>query len=393
MNKTKIILFAAAILMMMFVGVGYSDGPGDIYYPMKFHNITRWDVENVTTTPYTADKKGFILCDCTSNPITVNLPAAANYSGMSYSISKTDATANAVTVTANGAELIDGSATYSLSILNYYVTVFSTGTGWKVVSKSVSDSITSTATPTATPSNTPTMTSTQVSTMTPTPTPTILVQNYFYGQKYFAGPLPETTPLAWVDGISGSVYANGMYGSGSTYTPTTTPTQTPTATATPTATGTISLTSLRNGTTWTSAMMLPYVTTATIYTHEYSSFTTTSTGSGRTTGCIPINMDDLDGCKKVMTAIAVSVYIDAAGDSLNGIYVYGCPDNSYISQLLWSNTTPYTTTGWSVKTYTVSDLSTLSSGNFVYVVFNITQGTAGDVRFTQIKTSGTWATR
>lgn len=50
-----------------------------------------------------------VLCDATSNAITVNLPAISAQAGIIYHIKKIDASANAVTVEGNASETIDGS--------------------------------------------------------------------------------------------------------------------------------------------------------------------------------------------------------------------------------------------------------------------------------------------
>lgn len=342
-NTTKIILFVATILMML-VGVGYSDGPGDIYYPMKFHNITRWDVETVTSSPYSVDKKGVILVDCTSGGIIVNLPAAANYSGMSYSISKIDATANAVTVTANGAELIDGSATYSLSVLNYYVVVVSTGTGWKIISKSVSDSITSTATPTFTPSNTPTMTPTFTMTPTPTMTPTF--------------------------------------------------TQTPTATATPTATGTISLTSLRNGTTFTRAAV-GFVSSVNSQWWETDLYAFTRNATTNSAWALSFDGSDLDGCKMAITQLTLYVYLADINDYISTVCLASSNLTSSSSTQLKIVTADYTTTGYSTDTIAISPaVSTATGAELLYVyVLYAGEATAGHGMVLGATISGTWVTR
>ena len=55
-----------------------------------------------------------ILCDCTATPITVTLPPAA-YSGLLLLIVKIDSGSNAVLVQPQGADMIEASATKSLT--------------------------------------------------------------------------------------------------------------------------------------------------------------------------------------------------------------------------------------------------------------------------------------
>jgi hypothetical protein len=67
---------------------------------------------------------------------TLTLPAAATSAGAWYTIKKTSADAAAVTVDANGDELIDGSANFAEIDAQYDVATFvCDGTGWHVVSK------------------------------------------------------------------------------------------------------------------------------------------------------------------------------------------------------------------------------------------------------------------
>jgi hypothetical protein len=84
------------------------------------------------TTTYAATAEDFtILCDATSGAFDVDLPAAASHTGRVYMIKKVDASANAVSIDPNAAELIDGSATsYTLSVQWAAVTIVSDGTSW-----------------------------------------------------------------------------------------------------------------------------------------------------------------------------------------------------------------------------------------------------------------------
>jgi hypothetical protein len=87
------------------------------------------DVETFTSSSNTLDAKNHTcLCDCTSNAVTLNLPAGV--SGTQYVVKKIDATANAVTVNANGGELIDGSATLAISTQYDSINVVSDGSNW-----------------------------------------------------------------------------------------------------------------------------------------------------------------------------------------------------------------------------------------------------------------------
>lgn len=73
-----------------------------------------------------------VLCDCTANPITVNLPTAVGNTAM-YVIKKIDASANAATIDGNASETIDGSTTAAISIRYESRTLVSDGSNWHVV--------------------------------------------------------------------------------------------------------------------------------------------------------------------------------------------------------------------------------------------------------------------
>lgn len=87
-------------------------------------------------TTLTVAEGGVILANTGVGGITLVLPAAATSSGLWYTFKKTNADATALTIDANGAELIDGAATYALCDAQYdTVTIVCDGTGWHIISK------------------------------------------------------------------------------------------------------------------------------------------------------------------------------------------------------------------------------------------------------------------
>ena len=74
-----------------------------------------------------------IFGDATGGAFTVTLPTASSGTGQIYSIIKTDAVANNVTVQGNGAELINAANTYVLTVQFQSVTIISNGTKWLVI--------------------------------------------------------------------------------------------------------------------------------------------------------------------------------------------------------------------------------------------------------------------
>jgi hypothetical protein len=74
------------------------------------------------------------LCDCTAGNITFSLPSAADYGvGVPLNIKKTDATANTVTIDADGSETIDGSGTLVISAQWDNVVLQSDGQNWYIL--------------------------------------------------------------------------------------------------------------------------------------------------------------------------------------------------------------------------------------------------------------------
>lgn len=92
------------------------------------------NVETFTAASDTLDAKNNVcLCNCTSNAITINLPAASTASGLQYQIKKTDSSTNAVTIDADGSETIDGAATQVINAQYQSLTVVSDGSNWHII--------------------------------------------------------------------------------------------------------------------------------------------------------------------------------------------------------------------------------------------------------------------
>jgi hypothetical protein len=84
----------------------------------------------VTAATYTAVVTDYtILCDTTSNSITISLPTAVGNKGLTYEIKKTVA-ANTLTIDPNGAQTIDGSATIAITAQHEALVVRSDGANW-----------------------------------------------------------------------------------------------------------------------------------------------------------------------------------------------------------------------------------------------------------------------
>ncbi len=72
-------------------------------------------LRTLTAATYTGTPEdGLIFCDCTSNAITITLPAAAARGTNPLKVKKIDSTANAVTIARAGSDLIDGATSQTL---------------------------------------------------------------------------------------------------------------------------------------------------------------------------------------------------------------------------------------------------------------------------------------
>jgi hypothetical protein len=81
---------------------------------------------------------GSLVIAPNTGAIAVTLPAAASCTGRGYIIKKTTADAVAVTIDPDGAETIDGGATYAaIDAANDCVEIISDGTKWLIIAKSI----------------------------------------------------------------------------------------------------------------------------------------------------------------------------------------------------------------------------------------------------------------
>jgi hypothetical protein len=83
--------------------------------------------------PVTLNTQDLAVVDASAAPVVVNLPAVASASGRVYRVKKVDATANALTLTASGAETIDGSNTQALTSQYDSLTVVCDGSEWHII--------------------------------------------------------------------------------------------------------------------------------------------------------------------------------------------------------------------------------------------------------------------
>lgn len=83
----------------------------------------------------TGSSKKLYVCDASGGAFAANLPAAATATNLVVGFVKKDSSANAVTITANGAETINASTTFSLSGQYAFVLLVCDGTLWRIISQ------------------------------------------------------------------------------------------------------------------------------------------------------------------------------------------------------------------------------------------------------------------
>lgn len=89
-----------------------------------------YPVRSLSATTSAVPGDGILVCNATGAAFTVFLPEAARCKEKALFLKKTDASANAVLIDANGSETIDGSVTSSLASQWDGVLLFSDGTQW-----------------------------------------------------------------------------------------------------------------------------------------------------------------------------------------------------------------------------------------------------------------------
>jgi hypothetical protein len=90
-----------------------------------------WVAVNAGLSPYTVlDADDVIVADAAGGPITVTLPTVASSDGRVLYVKKVDVSGNAVSADGNGAELVDGLATFDLLVQYESVTLFCDGSQW-----------------------------------------------------------------------------------------------------------------------------------------------------------------------------------------------------------------------------------------------------------------------
>lgn len=94
--------------------------------------LTQRAFVRVTENSEVGEENDTVLADATDGAITLSLPAAS-VQNSELCIKKIDATANTVTIAADGSDLIDGSSTLILGTQYDAVRIASDGDGWWIL--------------------------------------------------------------------------------------------------------------------------------------------------------------------------------------------------------------------------------------------------------------------
>lgn len=89
-------------------------------------------VNTITASITLTTSQTVVLCDASTGPIIVTLPAASGSSGRQYIIKKIDSSAFSVTIDADGVELIDGDLTAVITSQYESVSIVCDGSNWHI---------------------------------------------------------------------------------------------------------------------------------------------------------------------------------------------------------------------------------------------------------------------
>jgi hypothetical protein len=128
-----------------FTGGGsvVTDSAGDLTLAPNSTGVTNvkniaWTVTTKTGAATLTQAEAGVILVSAGVGYTLTLPAASGNTGLTYTVIKTDDNANIITLDGNGAETINGAATYTALNAQYdYVTIVCDGSNWEVVNEVV----------------------------------------------------------------------------------------------------------------------------------------------------------------------------------------------------------------------------------------------------------------
>ncbi len=141
LERAQLELISATTSTPSVIGRVYADITDTTNALPRFYDGTSWTqllkrvktVVSVTTTATLGADTEYLRCDATSAAFAVTLPAVAGMVGRIVRIHKTDASFNAVTITGNASEQIDGSNTSLLASKGEWVDLYALASSWTVI--------------------------------------------------------------------------------------------------------------------------------------------------------------------------------------------------------------------------------------------------------------------
>lgn len=104
----------------------FGGGTSDYYHLTASQNASISALTTVSSLATLNATNGYVLCNANAGAFIVNLPSASIRKRLH--LKKVDSSINAITVTPNGADTIEGAATYSLNTQYKSITIYSDGT-------------------------------------------------------------------------------------------------------------------------------------------------------------------------------------------------------------------------------------------------------------------------
>ncbi len=114
-------------------GMFFEHRVAGVWVPDGYLSSPRHNVVTVVANYNVLGADSIVLCDATGGAFQVNLPAAADSEGQLLAVKKIDASANSVTIDANGAEEIDGELTQEILFQWTSLRMVCDGSDWFIV--------------------------------------------------------------------------------------------------------------------------------------------------------------------------------------------------------------------------------------------------------------------
>lgn len=113
--------------------IGRSEAVDSLLTPPVDLKAYKVGVKSASSPTTIEDDDTLFLIDASAGPVSIDLPLAADNIGRAVVFKKVDASLNAVTLAADGADLIDGAATLAITTQYLAYHVVADSNGWWVI--------------------------------------------------------------------------------------------------------------------------------------------------------------------------------------------------------------------------------------------------------------------